>query len=99
MRGWSFYTGRNDWSSDIDAAIYGNDSTDVTMSGNRTYDYLAIGRRSGDHIYPSSDQVYECSESRTGYCAAPSSYVTAGSNMTIAAGSTVTVNNDAWLFG
>ena len=99
MRGWSFYTGRNDWSSDINAAIYGNDSTDVTMTGNRTYEYLAIGRRSGDHIYPSSSQVVPCEGSLTGLCAAPSNYVTAGSNLTIAANSSVTVNNNMWLFG
>ena len=97
MRGWSFYTGRNDWSSDIDAAIYGNDSTDVTMSGNRTYDYLAIGRRSGDHIYPSAVEKHE--GSLTGVRPLPFSGLTAGSNLTIDTNSSVTVNNNMWLFG
>ena len=97
MRGWSFYTGRNDWSNDINSRIYGNDSTDVTMTGNRTYDFLAIGRRSGDHIYPSAVEPYE--GSLTGVRPLPFSGLTAGSNLTIAANSSVTVNNNMWLFG
>lgn len=93
---WDHYTGTNDWSSDIDATNYGNDSTDVTMSGTRVYDRVAIGRRSGSHIYGGK---VPCDNSTTGYCADAPGYLTDGSNLTLAEGADVTVKGNMWVFG
>ena len=93
---WDHYTGTNDWSNDIDATNYGNDSTDVTMSGTRIYDRVAIGRRSGSHIYGGKTP---CDNSTTGYCAVAPGYLTDGSNLTLAEGADVTVKGNMWVFG
>ena len=93
---WDHYTGTNDWSNNIDAANYGNDSTDVTMSGTRVYDRVAIGRRSGSHIYGGKTP---CDNSTTGYCAVAPGYLTDGSNLTLAEGADVTVKGNMWVFG
>ena len=93
---WNHYTGTNDWSNDINAANYGNDSTDVTMTGTRVYDRIAIGRRSGSHIYGGKTP---CEDSKTGYCAVAPGYLTDGANLTLQEGSKITVSSNMWLFG
>ena len=95
--GWDNYTEvpSGGWSADLNSRNYGNDSTDATMSGNRSYDSLAIGRRAGSHVYGGS---VACANSTTGRCAAPGGYLTNGGNLTIAAGSNINVAGKAWLF-
>ena len=97
LYGWDHYTTvpEGGWSADLNAKNYGNDSTDATMTGYRSYDNLAIGRRNGSHIHGGS---VPCSNSTTGKCVAPGPGLTVGSNLTIASGANVRVAGNAWLF-
>ena len=96
--GWDHYTKvpSGGWVNDINNKNYGNDSTTVTLTSNHSFDNMAIGRRSGSHIYGGN---IPWEDSTTGMAAAPSGQLTAGGNLVIEASAKVDVANTLYLFG